>query len=88
MELLQPELLFVIGKFPALSDRIHALYKNDSDFKTLCEDYFFCIDTLHKYRNEFRKKQSAIKEYEVVRKDLEKELQDFLLAASGVVTCN
>jgi len=78
MEALHPELVFIMDKFPGQSDRIDVLYKNDSDFRALCADYFLCLNILHKYRNEFSEKQSTIKEYDDIRKDLEKELQDFI----------
>jgi hypothetical protein len=67
-----------MDKFPGQSDKIDSLYKNDPDFRTLCADYFLCIHILHKYRNEFSETQSTVKEYDDIRKDLERELQDFI----------
>jgi len=76
MESLRRDLLLIMDKFPAQSDRIKALYKNDPDFKALCADYFLCLNTLHKYQKESGEKQTTIKEYNDLRKDLENELQD------------
>jgi hypothetical protein len=78
MESLHSELLYITDKFPGQSGKIAELYKNDSDFRALCEDYFLCIKILRQYQNEFGEKQNVIKEYEDTSKDLERELQDFL----------
>jgi hypothetical protein len=78
MESLHPELLYIADKFPEQSDKIAELYKNDSDFRALCKDYFLCIKILRQYQNEFGEKQNIIKEYDDTRKDLERELQDFI----------
>jgi len=78
MESVRHELSLIMDKFPAHSDRIEELYKNDPDFKALCADYFLCVNTLHKYQKESTEKQSTVKEYSDIRKDLENELHDLI----------
>lgn len=78
MESVHPELWLIMDKFPGQSSRINELYRTDADFKTLCSDYLLCLHSLQEYQDEITEKQNTIKEYEVIRKDLERELQDFL----------
>jgi hypothetical protein len=73
------QLRAIKNKFPEQGDRIEALYNSDEDFRTLCADYFLCMQNLQKFQVEFSEKQSSIQEYQNILKDLEKELQEFIL---------
>lgn len=79
MKLLNEHLKAVKEKFPEEGARIEALYASDEDFRTLCEDYFSCIQHLQKFKKEFSEKQYSFDEYQSIRADLEKELYNFIL---------
>jgi DNA repair ATPase RecN len=78
MKTLNMQLSAIKKKFPEQGDRIETLYHSDEDFRTLCADYFVCIQNLQKFQAEFSEKQSSIEEYQSILKDLEKELQEFI----------
>lgn len=79
MKLLNEHLKAVKEKFPKESGRIEELYNADEDFRALCEDYFFCMQHLQKFKKEFSEKQYSFDEYKNIQTELEKELQEFIL---------
>ena len=79
MKLLNEYLKAVKEKFPEEGKRIEELYASDEDFRTLCEDYFSCIQYLQKFKKEFREKQYSFDEYQNIQAELEKELYNFIL---------
>ena len=78
MESLNTQLSVVKKKFPQHSERIEELYEVDEDFRTLCADYFLCVQHLQKFKTEFNEKQHSIEEYKDIKDELEKELHDFI----------
>jgi hypothetical protein len=75
---LDVELGLIKQKFPGQSDQIEELYETVPDFRTLCDDYFLCIQYLRKFQKEFGEKQDSVEEYQSLRKELEKELSGFI----------
>jgi len=65
-------------KFPEQSGQIEQLYETDADFRTLCADYFLCVQYLQKFKKEVIEKKDSVEEYENLREELEKELHNFL----------
>lgn len=65
-------------KFPRQGIRIEELFQQDADFRSLCRDYFTCIQTLKKYRKLSYEEEEAIKDYQSALGDLENELYDFI----------
>ncbi len=78
MEISRPELLLVKEKFPQQNARIEKLYYSNTDFQALCYDYFLCIDTLQKYKEELKEKRNTVKEYHELSNELKKELNGFI----------
>ena len=78
MESLDAQLRAVKQKFPEQGDRIEQLYESDEDFRALCADYVLCIRQLVEIEKEFSEKEHAMKEYKIIRKELEKELHEFI----------
>lgn len=78
MEVVNLQLKIVMQMFPNYSDRIEQLYYSDEDFRTLCLDYFSCMQYIQKFKQEVSEKQNSLDEYKSIRQDLEKELHDFL----------
>ena len=78
MESLDAQLRAVKQKFPEQGDRIEQLYESDEDFRALCADYVLCIRQLVEIEKEFSEKEHSIKEYKIIRKELEKELHEFI----------
>ena len=74
MTTLQTELGLVKTRFPSFNSIIDLLYKNDSDFKSLCSDLFLCSKMIQDFEEEIAEKQKALAEYCDIVKDLEKEL--------------
>lgn len=74
MTTLQTELGLVKTRFPSFNSIIDLLYRNDSDFKSLCADLFLCSKMMQDFENEIAEKQKALAEYLDIVKDLEKEL--------------
>jgi len=79
MESQNKQLRLIKKKFPEQTERIEELYKAEEDFRTLCADYFLCVQHLQKFQKEFGEKQSTIKEYEDIYTELEKELYHFII---------
>ena len=78
MESLDAQLRAVKQKFPEQGDRIEQLYESDEDFRALCADYVLCIRQLVEIEKEFSEKEHSMKEYKNIRKELEKELHEFI----------
>jgi hypothetical protein len=74
MNKLQTELGLVKTRFPSYNAIIDLLYRNDSDFKSLCADLFLCSKMMQDFEEEIVEKQKALTEYRDIVKDLEKEL--------------
>jgi hypothetical protein len=79
MESLNKQLRLIRKKFPEQSERIEELYETNEDFRTLCSDYYLCVQHLQKFQKEFGEKRSSIKEYEDIYAELERELYHFII---------
>jgi hypothetical protein len=74
MHALQTELGLVKNRFPDHTSVIEDLYRNDTDFKSLCADLFLCSKMIHEFELEIAEKQHALTEYQEIVKELESEL--------------
>jgi hypothetical protein len=74
MNALQTELGLIKNRFPDHQSLIDDLYKNDSDFKSLCADLFLCTKMIQDFELEIAEKQHALMEYREIVKELETEL--------------
>jgi hypothetical protein len=74
MNALQTELGLIKSRFPDCKTIIEDLYRNDSDFKSLCADLFLCSKIIHDFELEIAEKQHALIEYREIVKELELEL--------------
>jgi hypothetical protein len=74
MNALQTELSLVKNRFPGHISIIDYLYRNDTDFKSLCADLFLCTKMIHEFESEITEKQHALLEYREIVKELESEL--------------
>jgi len=75
---LPQELQIVILKYPDAKAKIIQLYNNDSNFKSLCEDYWLST-TLHtKYRESRYSDVVLENEYDSICLLLEKEVTEYL----------
>ena len=80
MELLNMLLNTVKTKFPKQSGRIESLYVANKDFRTLCSDYFSCIQHLQKLESDNSASQSSIEEYKEIKRELEKDLYGYIFS--------
>jgi|GEM_PF-5970004 len=69
-------------QFPDHCALIHRLARENSNFNEIVQDYADVIDVLAKWRiSEDPFAESRIKEYRMLRKELESEIEQFLLNA-------
>ena len=78
MESLNSRLSVIKKQFPSQTDRIEELYVADEDFRTLCSDYYLCMQQLQQFMKHISETKHTIEEYDNMRKELEKELADFI----------
>ena len=67
----------VKDRFPLHKNKVEELYHGDPVFRTLCNDYIYCLEYLEKLRNEFAEKKNSLGEYEQVKQDLEGDLNEY-----------
>ena len=82
MESINKELVTIIKKFPEQNNRIKTLFGINEDFRTLCSDYFLCMQYLQKFKKETGETKTCIIEFSDIRKELENELERFIFATS------
>jgi len=63
--------------FPLHKNKIEDLYHDDPVFRTLCNDYIYCLEYLEKLRIEFAEKMNSVGEYEQVKQDLEGDINEY-----------
>jgi hypothetical protein len=83
MSALQTELGLIKNKFPDYKSVIDDLYKNDTDFKSLCSDLFLCSKMIQDFELEIAEKQHALSEYREIVKELELELSMVIQSAGA-----
>ncbi len=64
----------MLAKFPDHKTKIINLYKNDEDFRILCEDYLTSAHALEQYRLNAIKDREFENEFSQVYLELEKEI--------------
>jgi hypothetical protein len=74
MNALQTELGLIKNRFPDHQSVIDDLYRNDTDFKSLCADLFLCSKMIREFESEIAEKQHALVEYREIIEELESEL--------------
>ena len=74
MNALQTELSLIKNRFPDHQSVIDDLYRNDTDFKSLCADLFLCSKMIREFESEIAEKQHALVEYREIVEELESEL--------------
>ncbi|HEY2649159.1 MAG TPA: hypothetical protein VGI38_08185 [Puia sp.] len=74
MNALQTELGLIKSRFPDCKTIIEYLYRNDTDFKSLCADLFLCSRMIQDFELEIAEKQHALSEYREIVQELETEL--------------
>jgi hypothetical protein len=75
MTVIQPSLFILFDRFPERKETIKALFKTNESFRTLCEEYCRCADTL-KYWNQSLDEDAPARiwEYEALLGELEEEI--------------
>ena len=68
----------MVEKFPGFGEQILVLYNRSNEFKTLCDDYFLCLQSLEKWQLNLKKDETFINEYSDLKKTLESEVIDFI----------
>lgn len=78
MKSARSQLKILKDQFPEQENLIDLLYKNDSVFKTLVDDYIECRNYLDKYKTEFSSNLVRLGEFENAKQELELELRKML----------
>ncbi|MBT8331627.1 MAG: hypothetical protein KJP06_04790 [Deltaproteobacteria bacterium] len=69
-------------QFPDHCDLIHRLARENSNFDEIVKDYADVIEVLEKWRiSQEPFSESRVQEYQTLRKELESEIEQFLLDA-------
>lgn len=76
--LVTQELQPIILKFPNFKIKIIQLYNHDSNFKSLCDDYWLSSTLLEKYKRNAGSDLILENEYSSICAMLSKELNDYL----------
>lgn len=76
--LVTQELQPIILKFPNLKTKIIQLYNNDSNFKSLCDDYWLSSTLLQRCKMSVDSNLILENEYGSMCAILEKEMTDYL----------
>ena len=75
MTVIQPSLFILFDRFPERKETIKALFKNNESFRTLCEDYCRCADTLKYWNHSLDEDAPArMREYKILLRELEEEI--------------
>jgi len=75
MTVIRPSLFSLFERFPEPKETIKALFKNNESFKTLCEDYRRCGETLRHWNQSLDEDAPArMREYEALLRELEEEI--------------
>lgn len=72
----------ILDKFPERVNALHKLFLKDENFREICEDYVFCLDSIGKILITNERKDKILKEYENALQDLELEMLEYLNTAS------
>jgi hypothetical protein len=72
------ELIYLIDHFPSQKMKIIELYNHDQDFRQLCNDYCLSINMLEAFKKTEPDIRKVKRDYKLVSKDLENELERFL----------
>jgi hypothetical protein len=85
MAVIRPSIFTVIKRLPYRKDVIKHLYKEDNNFKTICEDYGKCLDAC-RYWDESGSKEACVRreEYAMLRGELETELIQSLAEPNNI----
>jgi len=70
-------------QFSEYIDIIKMLYREDDDFKTLCDDYNTSKSQLEKYKGKSIEDMRSELEYQQLSLDLEKEILDYIRKRTG-----
>ena len=75
MTVIQPSLYILFERFPEQKETIKALFKKNESFKTLCEDYRLCRESLQHWNQSLDDDAPArMREYEALLRELEEEI--------------
>jgi len=68
----------VLVKFPAFRGRIIELFSTNEEFKSLCEDYWQCRDSIASFEFESRRIHSTQRQFTNLAVNLEQEMMKYL----------
>lgn len=75
MDVIHPSIFLVIKQFPERKDMLTELYKRNGSFKSICEDYLVCVETLTYWNNiDSDESMARKKEYGELIQSLESEI--------------
>lgn len=72
------DIRFIINRFPLYRDRIMKAYRDNDEFKTLCEDFYSSALILQNHKKKIMRAKESNVEYQKLFLDLETEILNFL----------
>jgi len=68
----------MLEKFPEMADLLLKMYREDEDFKEICEDYVLCLNSMGKIIVTNKMGKRIIREYRKALNELEIEVLEYL----------
>ena len=79
MELIKPSLFSVISRFPERKQLVQRLFRENETFRTLCDDYGKCVETLSYWNRATSEDSLALREdYTALIREIEDEIRQFI----------
>ena len=79
MELIKPSLFSVMRRFPERKHVVQRLFWENETFRTLCDDYGKCVETLSYWNQSTSEDALALREdYTVLIREIEDEIRQFI----------
>jgi hypothetical protein len=75
---MEKELDYMIEKFPQYRARLIDLFRQNDDFRSLCDDYWQCNYNMHKLAGNVVKEARIENNYRMLSLNLEQEVMTFL----------
>ena len=85
MPVIRTNIFTVMKRFPDRKDSIKRLYKRNSDFQTICEDYRKCMEAyLYWDKSGSKEAYERREEYAMLREELETEIMQSFAESTNI----
>lgn len=72
----------VLARFPEKVATVRRLYLRDERFRSVCEDYVLCVDSLRRFEDRYdASTRPEVTDFRQIQRELEHELRSYLTTA-------